>query len=60
MADLGGFAEQYVWTDPMGSLTKMRLFAEQMVKSIYTSSTTTCSTPSFSAPSKGSCKNDEL
>jgi len=35
MADLGGFAEQYVWTDPMGSLTKMRLFAEQMVKSIY-------------------------
>lgn len=35
MADLGGFAEQYVWTDPLGSLSKMRLFAEQMVKSIY-------------------------
>lgn len=35
LADLGGFAERYAWTDPMGSLTKMRLFAEQIVKSIY-------------------------
>ncbi len=35
LADLGGFAEKYAWTDPMGSLTKMRLFAERMVKLIY-------------------------
>ena len=35
LADLGGFAEKYAWTDPMGSLAKMRLFAEQMVKTIY-------------------------
>jgi type I restriction enzyme R subunit len=35
LADLGGFAEKYAWTDPMGALAKMRLFAEQMVKSIY-------------------------
>ena len=35
LADLGGFAEKYAWTDPMGSLVKMRLFAERMVKLIY-------------------------
>ena len=38
LADLGGFAEKYVWTDPMGSLVKMRLFAERMVKLIYETS----------------------
>jgi len=38
LSDLGGFAEKYAWTDPMGSLTKMRLFAERMVKLIYETS----------------------
>ncbi len=38
LADLGGFAEKYAWTDPLGSLTKMRLFAERMVKIIYANS----------------------
>ncbi len=38
LSDLGGFAEKYAWTDPMGSLAKMRLFAERMVKLIYETS----------------------
>jgi type I restriction enzyme R subunit len=38
LSDLGGFAEKYAWTDPLGSLTKMRLFAERMVKLIYQTS----------------------
>ena len=38
LSDLGGFAELYVWTDPMGALVKMRLFAERMVKLIYKTS----------------------
>ena len=35
LADLGGFAERYAWSDPMGSLAKMRLFAEEVVKNVY-------------------------
>lgn len=35
LADYAGFAERYVWTDPMGSLSKMRTFAEQVVKNVY-------------------------
>ncbi len=38
LADLGGFAEKYAWTDPIGSLVKMRSFAEQVVKIIYSNS----------------------
>ena len=38
LSDLGGFAEQYVWTDPLGSLVKMRMFAERMVKLVYETS----------------------
>ena len=35
LADLGGFAEHYSFTDAAGSLIKLRLFAEQMVKAVF-------------------------
>ena len=28
LADLGGFAEKYAWTDPMGSLVKTDILGE--------------------------------
>ncbi|HDZ61784.1 MAG TPA: DUF4145 domain-containing protein, partial [Nitrospirae bacterium] len=36
LADLAGFAEQYVYQDPSGCLVKLRSFIERMVKRIYT------------------------
>ena len=36
LASLGGFAERYVATDPASALIKLRIFAEQVVKAIYT------------------------
>lgn len=35
LADLGGFAEHYLHTDPESSLTKLRIFAEHLTKAIY-------------------------
>lgn len=35
LASLGGFAEQYVHTDPSSALIKMRTFVERMVSRIY-------------------------
>ncbi|MGR8952726.1 MAG: hypothetical protein ACU83V_09975 [Gammaproteobacteria bacterium] len=35
IADLGGFAEYHLYTDPSSSLIKLRALAEQAVKSIY-------------------------
>lgn len=35
LADLGGFAETYAATDPSGSLVKLRLFAENLVKAVF-------------------------
>ncbi len=35
LADLGGFAEAYAANDPSGSLVKLRLFAENLVKAVY-------------------------
>jgi type I restriction enzyme R subunit len=35
LADLGGFAERYVFSDPASALVKLRLFAESMVSAIY-------------------------
>jgi type I restriction enzyme R subunit len=35
LADLGGFAERYVFADPASALLKLRLFAESMVSAIY-------------------------
>ena len=35
LASLGGFAEQYVHSDPVSSLIKQRLFVERMVARIY-------------------------
>ncbi len=35
LADLGGFAEQYVFTDVPGALVKLRTFAEAMVKAVF-------------------------
>jgi type I restriction enzyme R subunit len=35
LAELGGFAESYLHTDPAGSLTKLRIFGEQLTKAIY-------------------------
>lgn len=35
LADLGGFAECYLHSDPPSAVSKMRLFAERMVERIY-------------------------
>jgi len=35
LADLGGFAESYLHSDPASAVAKMRLFAEQIVERIY-------------------------
>jgi type I restriction enzyme R subunit len=35
LADLGGFAERYAFSDPASALVKLRLFAESMVSAIY-------------------------
>jgi len=35
LADLAGFAEQYLYTDPDSSFVKLRKFAEYLVKSVY-------------------------
>src|SRR5207244_1610442 len=35
LADLGGFAEQYLHSDPPSSLIKLRTFAEMMVNDVY-------------------------
>ena len=35
LADLGGFAERYVFSDPSSCLVKLRTFAEAMVKAIF-------------------------
>lgn len=35
LADLGGFAEHYCFTDAAGTLIKLRLFAEQLVKAVF-------------------------
>ena len=35
MADLGGFAERYAWSDPPSSLLKLRSLLEEMVACIY-------------------------
>jgi type I restriction enzyme R subunit len=35
LADLGGFAEQYLHADPASALIKLRLFAESMVNDFY-------------------------
>ena len=31
LADLGGFAERYAYSDPVGALVKLRLFGENLV-----------------------------
>jgi type I restriction enzyme, R subunit len=35
LADLGGFAERYSFSDPSSALIKLRVFAETMVSAIY-------------------------
>lgn len=35
LAELGGFAEHYAYTDPAGALFKLRLFGETLVSSFY-------------------------
>jgi len=35
LADLGGFAERYVFSDPSSCLVKLRTYAESMVKAIF-------------------------
>ena len=35
LADLGGFAEQYVYTDPASALLKLRLFGENLVADFF-------------------------
>jgi type I restriction enzyme R subunit len=35
LADLGGFAEHYLHTDPASSLTKLRIYGEQLTKVLY-------------------------
>lgn len=35
LADLGGFAETYVFSDPSSSLVKLRQLAETVVQGIY-------------------------
>ena len=35
LAELGGFAESYVYNDPASALLKLRTFAENLTKDIY-------------------------
>lgn len=35
LADLGGFAECYAFSDPSGALIKLRMFAEFLVKAVF-------------------------
>jgi len=35
LADLGGFAERYVFSDPSSCLVKLRTYAESMVKAFF-------------------------
>lgn len=35
LAELGGFAEHYLHSDPASSLTKLRIFGEQLTKAIF-------------------------
>lgn len=35
LADLGGFAESYAYSDPVSSLVKLRTFAEYLVKAVF-------------------------
>jgi Domain of unknown function (DUF4145) len=35
LADLGGFAEQYVYSDPEGAAAKLRIFGEALAHAIY-------------------------
>jgi hypothetical protein len=35
LADLGGFAEQYVYSDPEGAVAKLRKFGESLTHAIY-------------------------
>lgn len=35
LADLGGFAEAYAYSDPQSTLVKLRVFAEHVTKNIY-------------------------
>jgi type I restriction enzyme, R subunit len=35
LADLGGFAEQYAFSDPVGCLVKLRMYAENLVKAVF-------------------------
>lgn len=35
LADLGAFAEQYLYNDPSSALVKLRMYAEQMVQWVY-------------------------
>ena len=35
LANLGGFAEVYLHTDPSGSLVKLRILGENLVKNVY-------------------------
>ena len=35
LAELGGFAEHYLHSDPASSLTKLRIYGEQITKAIY-------------------------
>ena len=35
LADLGGFAERYAYSDPSSAVVKLRMFAETMVSAIY-------------------------
>lgn len=35
LAELGGFAEHYLYSDPASALTKLRIYGEQITKAIY-------------------------
>lgn len=35
LADLGGFAERYAWSDPGSALVKLRLFGENLVAAFF-------------------------
>lgn len=35
LAELGGFAERYLHTDPASALTKLRIYGEQVTKAVY-------------------------
>lgn len=35
LADLGGFAEHYAWSDPASALVKLRSLAESMIQRLY-------------------------